>query len=255
MLALLFGFPWEERHKLAYWADWAGDLGAACDKGRARRRVEILWECGAVFLTLRKLREREAAGPDLISLMSHAQGTRELSPQEYLGNLILLIVGAIDTTRSTLNALPLANALWPVEWEKLRADSSLIPHWAQELIRWQTPLAHMRRTATRDCELGGHRIRAGDKVALWYWSANRDERVFEDAERFQPDRPNVRAHLAFGSGIHRCVGARLAELQISVLLEALLEQRLQPTAAGEVERNGNCFSNGYTKMVARLARS
>ncbi|HEX8573020.1 MAG TPA: cytochrome P450 [Allosphingosinicella sp.] len=138
-----------------------------------------------------------------------------MPPQEFLGNVILLIVGGSDTSRSTMSALPAANHLWPEEWNKLRADPALIPSAAQELIRWQTPLAHMRRTATADCVLAGRRIAEGDKLALWYASANRDETVFEAPEVFLADRPGVRRHLAFGSGAHRCVGARLAELQIA----------------------------------------
>ena len=253
MLAILLGFPWDERRRLIHWADWAGDLEAMLDPVLARRRLEILWECGGCFLRLRAARGPDG-GDDLIAMMGRSGTGRAMTPQQYLGNLILLIVGGGDTTRSTMSALPAVGRLWPEEWEKLESDLSLVPSAAQELIRWQTPLAHMRRTATRDCELGGRRIAAGDKVALWYASANRDETVFEAPDLFLADRPGVRRHLAFGFGPHRCVGARLAELQVAGLVEVLLERGLRPVRAGEARRSANCFSQGYRNMPARLER-
>jgi len=253
MLAILLGFPWEERRKLTHWSDWAGDLEAILDPDLGRKRLEILWECGGYFLRLRRARET-GGGDDLISVMDRSDSVRAMAPQEYIGNVILLIVGGSDTTRSTMSALPAVNRLWPAEWEKLKADPALTASAAQELIRWQTPLAHMRRTATRDCELAGRRIAAGDKVALWYASANRDESLFEAPDRFLGDRSNVRRHLAFGFGIHRCVGARLAELQIAALIEALLERRLRPVQTGTAQRNANCFSQGYRSMPVTLER-
>jgi cytochrome P450 len=254
MLALLFGFPWEERRKLTHWSDWAGDLEAVLDPVRGPKRLEILWECSAFFTRLWKERAAAAPAGDLISMLIHSDATRDMTPQEYLGNLILLIVGGNDTTRNSMSALPVVGALWPEEWDKVAADASLIPNAAQELIRWQTPLAHMRRTATADAELGGKAIRAGDKVVLWYMSGNRDKDVFADAERFVADRANARRHLAFGFGIHRCVGARLAELQVATLLEVLRERRLRPVQAGTPERVPNCFVHGYRTLPARLER-
>lgn len=254
MLATLFGFPREERRRLAYWSEWAGDIEGAADPSRARKRLEILWECAGAFLRLWRQREKEPPAGDLISIMCHSDATRDMPPQEFLGNLILLIVGGNDTTRHAMSALPLVNSLWPEAWERLTADPSPIPFAAQELIRWQTPLAHMRRTATVDGELAGERIKARDKVILWYVSANRDERVFEEGDRFIPNRPNARRHLAFGHGIHRCVGARLAELQLEALLEVLIERRLKPAAIGEIERTASCFSHGYRTMPVRLLR-
>jgi len=254
MLAILFDFPWEERRKLTYWSDWAGDLEGARDPVTGPQRLAVMHECGAFFTRL--WQERLAAGqrPDLISMMIHSEATRAMTPAEYLGNILLLIVGGNDTTRNSMSALPLVNARWPEEWAKLKANRELIPNAAQELIRWQTPLAHMRRTATEDHEIGGKTIRAGDKVVLWYMSGNRDEDMFADAERFIADRDNARRHLAFGFGIHRCVGARLAELQLAILLETLLESGLMPVQTGESERVNNCFVHGYRALPARLER-
>lgn len=254
MLAILFDFPWEDRRKLTYWSDWAGDLEAARHPELGPQRIQILQECALYFTTLWQQREKEELRPDLISMMIHSDATRNMTPQEYLGNLILLIVGGNDTTRNTMSGLAVVNRLWPEEWRKIVAKPDLVHNAAQELIRWQTPLAHMRRTAREEAELGGKVIKPGDKVVLWYLSGNRDEAVFADAERFVADRDNARRHLAFGFGIHRCVGARLAELQIATLMEVLLERGLMPVQVGEPERVSSCFVHGYRKLPAKLVR-
>jgi cytochrome P450 len=254
MLATLFDFAWEERRLLTYWSDWAGDLQAALDPERGPKRLAILWECAGYFTRLWQERQAQEPRPDLISMMIHSEATRDMKPYEFLGNLILLIVGGNDTTRNSMSALPIVNRLWPDQWAKVAADRSLVANAAQELIRWQTPLAHMRRTAVEDHEIGGSMIRAGDKVVLWYVSGNRDEAVFADADRFIADRENARRHLAFGFGIHRCVGARLAELQVATLFEVLFDRGLMPVQTGEPERVGNCFVHGYRKLPARLER-
>lgn len=254
MLAILFDFPWEERRKLTYWSDWAGDLQAVLDPELGPKRLGILWECGAYFTDLWKQRQAAEERPDLISRMIHSEATRDMTPQEYLGNLLLLIVGGNDTTRNSMSALPIVNRLWPGEWETVAADREIIPNATQELIRWQTPLAHMRRTAIEDQDVGGKTIRKGDKVVIWYMSGNRDEEVFEDPERFVATRENARRHLAFGFGIHRCVGARLAELQVATLFEVLLDRGLRPVQTGEPVRVNNCFVHGYRKLPAELVR-
>jgi cytochrome P450 len=255
MLAILFDFPWEDRRKLTYWSDWAGDLQAVLDSELGPKRLGILWECAGYFTELWKQRQAAELRPDLISRMIHSEATRDMTPQAYLGNLILLIVGGNDTTRNSMSALPIVNRLWPEEWERIAADRELIPNATQELIRWQTPLAHMRRTAVEDQEIGGKSIRKGDKVVIWYMSGNRDEEVFPEAERFIADRDNARRNLAFGFGIHRCVGARLAELQVATLFEVLLDRGLKPVQTGEPERVNNCFVHGYRKLPAQLVRA
>ena len=254
MLAILFDFPWADRRKLTFWSDWAGDIEIAKDPARKAERQGHLWDCAAYFTNLWNERIDRAPTPDLISMMIHSDAMSEMSREEFLGNLILLIVGGNDTTRNSMTAYAWGLHLFPDERAKLEADPALIPNATQEIIRWQTPLAHMRRTATQDSELDGHRIREGDKLILWYLSANRDDSVFPDPDRIVVDRPNARRHLAFGHGIHRCVGARLAELQIAILLEEMAKRRLRPEVTGDPERVAACFVHGYRSLPVELAR-
>ncbi len=253
MLAILFDFPWEERRKLTYWSDWAGDIEIAKDPVRKEQRREIMFECAAYFTNLWNGKVGKEPTPDLISMMIHSDAMAEMDQMEFLGNLILLIVGGNDTTRNSMSAYAWGLEQFPDERAKLEADPGLIANTTQELIRWQTPLAHMRRTATQDAELEGQKIREGDKLALWYISANRDESVFPNADRIIVDRENARRHLAFGHGIHRCVGARLAELQIGVLMEEMAKRRLRVNVVRPPEQVAACFVHGYKKMPAVLS--
>ena len=255
MLATLLDFPFEERRRLGFWSDWAGDIEAARDPVLGRRRMEVLRECGRRFLQLKRQRKALGLRPDLVSRMIHSASMGAAPPREYLGHLVLLIIGGNDTTRSTIAALPMVNRLFPGEWRRIADRPLLVANAVQELARWQTPIAHMRRTASQDCEIGGRAIRAGEKVVMWYASANRDEEMFVDAERFVADRPNARRHLSFGAGVHRCLGARLAHLQVSALFEALLERGLAPIQCGPAERTPSSFIHGFRRMPARLVRA
>ena len=255
MLAILFDFPWEDRRLLTHWSDWAGDIESFKDQARGDERWKVLWECAAYFTRLWQGRAAKGEAPDLISRMIHSDATKNMTPQEYLGNLILLIVGGNDTTRNTMSGLAMVATDYRDEWAKIVADPKLIPNAAQELIRWQTPLAHMRRTTTQDVELGGKQIPAGSKVVLWYMSGNRDESVFPNAEAFIADRPNARRHLAFGYGIHRCVGARLAELQIAILMEEMIARGLRPEVVGEPDRVVSSFVHGVRSMQTVLRKA
>jgi cytochrome P450 len=143
---------------------------------------------------------------------------------------------------------------YPDQRALLESDPSIIPSAASEFIRWQTPLAHMRRTATEDAVLEGKEIKKGEKVILWYISGNRDESVFPDAERLILNRENARRHLSFGYGIHRCVGARLAELQVQILLEEMAKRRMRVTVLDEPVRVSQSFVNGYRKMDVELSK-
>jgi cytochrome P450 len=255
MLAILFDFPWEDRRKLTFWSDWAGDIEIIKNDELRQQRLMHMYECGSYFRRLWNERVDKPLQPDLISMMIHSDAMREMDDNEFIGNLILLIVGGNDTTRNTMSGLAYGLDKYPDQRAKLEADPSLIPNAVSELIRWQTPLAHMRRTATRDTELMGRQIKAGDKLALWYISGNRDESVFgEDADALVVDRPNARRHLAFGHGIHRCVGARLAELQIGILLEEMAKRRMRVNVTGAPERVSACFVHGYRRLPVELSK-
>jgi cytochrome P450 len=179
---------------------------------------------------------------------------KDMSQFEYMGNLILLIVGGNDTTRNSMSGYAYGLNSFPDEREKLEKNPQFITNAVSEIIRWQTPLAHMRRTALQDHDLFGAPIKAGDKIGMWYLSANRDETVFDNPDKLIVDRENARRHLAFGYGIHRCVGARLAELQIRILLEEMAVRRLRPNVVAEPERVAGCFVHGYRKMDVELSR-
>ncbi|USU08704.1 cytochrome P450 [Sphingomonadaceae bacterium OTU29MARTA1] len=255
MLAILFDFPWEDRRKLTFWSDWAGDIELIKNEELRKQRLGHMYECGAYFQQLWNGKVGKPQTPDLISMMIHSDAMSHMDHFEFIGNLILLIVGGNDTTRNTMSALAYGLDRFPDSRAKLEADPALIPNATQEIIRWQTPLAHMRRTATRDTELMGRTIREGDKLALWYLSANRDESVFgPDADAIVVDRPNARRHLAFGHGIHRCVGARLAEMQIGILLEEMTKRRMRVNVVGEPTRVAACFVHGYRQLPVEISR-
>jgi cytochrome P450 len=248
MLATLFDFPFEERSKLTRWSDVSTATPGAGLIETEDERVQELLGCLEYFTGLWNERVNAPPANDLVSMLAHGEATRNMSPMEYLGNLVLLIVGGNDTTRSTMSASVLTLDRNPGEYAKVVADPGLIPSMVAETIRWQTPLAYMRRTAKFDTELGGQTIRAGDKVAMWYVSGNRDERVFERPDDFIVDRPNVRKHLSFGFGIHRCMGNRLAELQLRVLWEEILKRFERIEVVGEPQRVISNFVKGYTEL-------
>lgn len=254
MLAKLFGFPWEQRHKLTEWSDYGGDVEMIKNPDMIGVRLAKMQEMGMAFAGLWQERLADPSGKDLISVMLRSDAMKEMAPEEFIGNLILLIVGGNDTTRNSMSAYAYGLNKYPEERAKLEADPSLIPNAVQELIRWQTPLSHMARTAVEDTEIEGHQIKAGDKIVMWYLSANRDESVFEDGEAIKVDRENARRHLSFGYGIHRCVGARVAELQLVTLLEEMAKRRLRVNVIGEPDRVPACFVHGYKSMQVELSR-
>ncbi len=254
MLATLFDFPFEDRHLLPYWSDvitTTETVGVAVDM---EKRMQVLHECLGYFSQL--WRERAAAEPrfDFISLFAHSPDTRDMinNPMELMGNLMLLIVGGNDTTRNSISGGLLALNRYPEQYAKLKADRSLIPNMVPEIIRWQTPLAHMRRNATRDIEFEGKSIRAGDKVIMWYVSGNRDETVIDDPEAFIIDRDRARHHLSFGFGIHRCMGNRVAEMQLRILWEEILARFEHVEVVGEPVRVLSNFVQGYEDLPVRI---
>ncbi len=252
MLATLFDFPWEDRRKLTRWSDVATAVpGAGLIESNEQRREELL-ECLDYFTRLWNERVNAEPGNDLISMLAHGESTRHMQPMEFLGNLILLIVGGNDTTRNSISGGVLALNENPVEYQKLRDDVSLIPNMVPEIIRWQTPLAYMRRTALVDTELGGKQIKAGDKVVMWYVSGNRDEEVIDRPNEFLIDRPKARHHLSFGFGIHRCMGNRLAEMQLRIVWEEIMKRFRMVEVVGEPVRTYSTFVKGFTRLPVRL---
>ena len=251
-LATLFDFPWEDRRKLTRWSDVAtAAKNSPLFVSEEARRAELL-ECVDYFTKLWNERVNAPPRTDLISMLAHGESTRNMDRMEYLGNLILLIVGGNDTTRNSISGSVYALNKFPDQYDRLRANLDLIPNMVSETIRWQTPLAHMRRTATQDSELGGKTIRKGERVVMWYVSANRDEDVIADADRFIIDRRNPHNHLSFGFGIHRCVGLRVAELQLRIIWEEILKRFDRIEVVGEPKRVYSSFVKGYETLPVRI---
>ncbi|MEM6665636.1 MAG: cytochrome P450 [Pseudomonadota bacterium] len=253
MLATLFDFPFDDRRKLTRWSDvvTGRDNPDICPGGEDQWRMEMM-ECLAYFQGLWADRLDKPKSNDLVSLLVHGDATKNMPPMEFLGNTILLIVGGNDTTRNSMTGSVYALNKFADQFEILQAKPELIPNMVSEAIRWQTPLAHMRRTAVRDVELGGKTIRKGDRVAMWYVSGNRDETKFERPNDFWIERPRVRSHLSFGFGIHRCVGNRLGELQLRILWEELLARFDRIEVMDEPSLTPNSFVKGYTWMPVIL---
>ena len=252
MLATLLDFPWEDRRRLTRWSDVVTTRPGqgVVDSGEQRDR-ELL-ECLACFQDLYAERKKLPPKPDLISMLAHAPSMQDLTPTDFLGMLVLLIVGGNDTTRSSMSGGAYAASQYPGEFAKAKANRALIPAIVPEIVRWQTPIAHMRRTALEDIEFGGQKIRNGDKVAMGELWGKRDETAFGGPMDFVVDRLRPRHHLSFGFGIHRCLGNRLAELQLKVLVEEFLERYSGIEVVGEPVRVPSNLIHGFISLPVRL---
>lgn len=253
MLATLFDIPQEDRHKLIHWSDTVERIGDPDYFETPEAGFAELWKCWEYFDAVWKERAaRPEPGQDLISMLAHNESTKDMPPNEYLGNVLLLIVGGNDTTRNSITGGVLALHEHPAEFAKLKANPKLIPNMVPEMIRWQSPVAHMARTALQDVELGGKQISKGDKVVMWYLSGNRDSTAIDRADEFLIDRPNVRQHLSFGFGVHRCLGNRLAEMQLQILWEEILKRFSKIEVVGEPSYLRSSFIRGITDLPVRV---
>ena len=254
MLATLFDFPFEDRAMLTRWSDIVFALpepGGLIESHQ--QRYDELMGCVAYFSDLWEER-RVNPGHDLVSMLVHGDVTGQMPMAAHLGNILLLIVGGNDTTRNTMSGSVYALNTFPDQYDRLIADPGLLENFVPEMLRWQTPLSYMRRTATADTELGGKQIRKDDQVLMWYVSGNRDEDVFDRADDLDLERENTHKHLAFGYGIHYCVGSRLAELQLKILWEELLPRIERIELQDEPERTFSTFIHGYTHMPVQVTR-
>jgi cytochrome P450 len=253
-LATLFDMPQEDRRQLVYWSDV---VTAAPGKGlidTIEQKMAIFVEYHAYFTKLWNQRVNAPPTGDLISMLAHGEATRNMEPREFFGNIVLLTVGGNDTTRNTISGSILALNQNPDQYKKLRENPGLIPSMVSETIRWQTPLAHMRRRALQDFEFGGKTIKKGDKVIMWYVSGNRDEEVIDNPNAYIIDRERPRTHISFGFGIHRCVGNRLAELQLKIIWEEILKRFPVIEVVGEPKRVYSSFVKGYERMNVVIPR-
>ena len=255
LLAALFDFPFEDRRKLTRWSDivFAIPEPGGIVESHEQRQTEML-EMVQYFDRLWDER-RKNPGFDLVSMLANGEATKDMPTLEHLGNLLLLIVGGNDTTRNTMSGSIYGLNKFPEQYDKLIADPGLIPKMVPEIIRWQTPLSYMRRTATQDVELGGKQILKDDQLLMWYVSANRDEDMFgANANDIDIERDNADRHLSFGYGVHFCMGSRLAELQLRILWEELLGRFERVEVVGEPERTFSSFVNGYQHLPVQVKR-
>ena len=253
-LATLFDFPFEERRKLTMWSDTMTTAPGHGPWNTYAERRQLLADCRAYFIKLWNERVNAPPAGDLISMLAHGPDTRQSSMDQYFSNVTLLIIGGNDTTRNTISGSIYALNRYPEQNAKLRANPALVPSMVSETIRWQTPLAHMARVANQDFEFKGKRIREGDRVVMWYVSGNRDEEVIDDPYAYNIERPHPRQHLSFGFGIHRCVGNRLAELQLTIIWEEILKRFPEIRLLEEPQRSYSVFIKGYERMMVLIPR-
>jgi cholest-4-en-3-one 26-monooxygenase len=252
VIAELLGIPDTDRDKLF---DWSNRLIGFDDPEFQTSHEDGKIAAMEMWMYANQLaeeRQGNADGHDLVSILMRGEVDGEkLTVQEFDSFFLVLAVAGNETTRNLVSGGMLALMEHPEERARLLANLSLVPSAVEEMLRWVTPVMHFRRTATCDAEIRGQKIREGDKVVMFYPSANRDENVFHDAERFDVGRsPNE--HLAFGVGEHFCLGSNLARLEIRVLFEELLRRFPDMELAGPAARLRSSFINGIKRMPVRF---
>ncbi|MBN1091787.1 cytochrome P450 [Blastococcus sp. TML/M2B] len=254
-LATLFDYPQEKRRQLTYWSDVITTQAGPGQPAETQEEHDLAIR--DFYMTMAELvgsRRSEEPRIDFMSLMAHSPHSVNFSEAELFGDSVVLLVGGNDTTRNTITGSVYFLSQNPEENAKLRANPKLIPSMVSETIRFQTPLTHMTRRTTRDVEIGGKVIPAGDRVVLWYVSGNRDDAKVQDADSYVVDRKNPRQHLSFGFGIHRCLGNKLAELQLRIIWEEMLVRFPEITVVGEPKRSHGHFVKGYDSMTVVIPR-
>ena len=250
-ICMLLGVPEEDRHLLFECVEHIFDIRRDRDLAAMGAAMRRMTEYGTDLVAAK----RSSPADDMLSVVVHAslpdEDPSELTAAEVDAFFTLLFAAGADTTRNAVAGGVLALAERPDQYAALRADPSLLPTALEEVLRWTTPSPSKRRTATVDTDLAGHRIRAGDKVLYWEASANRDESVFERSMEFDIRRdPNP--HLAFGHGVHFCLGAGLARLEMRVLFEELLPRFASVEVAGPVEWTRSNRHTGLRHLPLRL---
>jgi cholest-4-en-3-one 26-monooxygenase len=253
VIAEMMGVPLEDRHLVFKWSNQM--IGFDDPEYQPNADVSKIASM-EMFMYANQLAEERKRRPhdehDLVSVLLAAEVDGEkLSEVEFDSFFLLLAVAGNETTRNLVSGGMLALMENPDQYARLVRDPSLLPTAIEEMLRWVSPVMYFRRTATRDTELNGQPIREGDKLTLWYGSANRDEDVFPNADRFDVGRtPND--HLAFGLGHHFCLGANLARLEIQIMFEELLRRLPDMELDGPVERLRSNFINGIKRMPVRF---
>tara|TARA_A100001037_G_scaffold286911_1_gene295794 strand:- start:170 stop:1450 length:1281 start_codon:yes stop_codon:yes gene_type:complete len=252
MLAELFDVPQADRYKLFEWSNvMIGGDDPEINVSR-EQTMGAFMELAAYAMQLYEARKAEPR-TDLISMLVNTEVDGEpMSVADYLSAFVLLVVAGNETTRNSISGGLLALCQHPEQRQKLLDDPGLIPNAVDEIIRWVHPVIYMRRTALQDYALRDVTIRAGDKVAMWYMSANRDEEKWADPFTFDVSREGPR-HLSFGYGQHLCLGWRLAEIQLRVLLEGVLARYPTLQVTGPVTRMRTNFLNSIKTMPVRYA--